>query len=149
MHCAEIVGHHFQLRRGSKIAGVQNTTSHCCQNRQDKFERSARATGKNCDIASIGAVTAAGDRAFHKHGAARLDQGPKPDDFTIIGGAHFKPYLPLAHDLQKAIFAFGNSRTGGRRRKAGDDKIYSLSQFFWRGGRRCTARHIFCNKRII
>ena len=100
---------------------MQYAASHRCQNRQNIFERSTRAASENRDIAGVGAVTAAGDGAFHKHRAARFDERAESDDFTIIGGAHFQPHLPRAHHLQKAIFALGHGRTGGRRWQAGDD----------------------------
>ena len=100
---------------------MQYAPPHCRQNRQNKFERGARAACKNRNIAGVRTMAAARNRAFHEHRATRLNQSAEPDDFAIIGCAHFEPNLARAHDLKKAVRALGHGSAGRGRWQAGDD----------------------------
>ena len=114
VHGAEVIGHHLELRGGAEVAGVEDPPAHRLEQRQDLVEALARAAGEDRDIAGIGAVAAARNRAFHEHRATRFNQRAKANNLFIVGRAHFHPDLAGAHNLKEAIFAFSHSGTAAK-----------------------------------
>jgi tRNA-binding EMAP/Myf-like protein len=82
---AQEVRHNLELRGRTPIARVQHATAECGEHRKHAFKAFARAGGKNRDIAGIGAVAAARNRAFHEEAAAGFDQRAEAQDFCIYG----------------------------------------------------------------
>ena len=71
---------------------------------RSNVERSQPA--KIGDIAGVGAVAAAGDRAVDRLAAERDDLLPEPADLGFVGGRHLHPDLCGARRREQSVIGF-------------------------------------------
>ncbi len=89
----KVVGDDLENRGAADLAGVQHPAAHLGEQRQDGFKGGPVTAREDGDIAGIGPVTAARDRAIDRRAARVDDRLAKAFDLGLVGGGHFHPDL--------------------------------------------------------